>query len=154
MLYKAIALQRYLQSRHWILENHFSQPRCSISMVRSIAIIQPKRKRWNGPGPNGTQRPPSSDSSVQTSSQTQPPKPPKPPPQFRFTMAMMACPKTWWNLHPVKTTRNTMGEIGNFQELMNAWKKSLWCWETPTRQSIMQHFGDWEKIDKQTYQKN
>lgn len=64
-----------------------------------------------------------------------PPKPPKPPPQFRFTMAIMACPKTWWNLRPVKTTRNTMGESGKFQELMDAWKESLWCWETPTRQS-------------------
>ena len=128
----------------WMLHMQFTPP-----------PRQPKRKRRNGPfRPNGDPRPPSSDSSVQTSSQTSHRNHQSHHLSSDVVMAIMACPKTWWNLHPVKTTRNTMGEIGNFQKLMNAWKESLWCSETPTRQSIMQHFGDWEKIDKQTYQKN
>lgn len=122
-------------------------------MVRSITII-PLRNRlpWNPsqvgyyicnpPHPQtakrpGTQRdptPPSSDSSVQTSSQTSHrnhqshhlssalPWPSWPAPKHGGTFALLKRPATQW-------------VSGKFQELMDAWKESLWCWETPTRQS-------------------
>ena len=144
---------------------HFSQPRCSISMVRSITIIPLRNKLpWNssqvgcylcnsphpqtakrpyGPGPNGTQRdptPPSSDSSVQTSSQTSLRNHQSHHLSSAVVMAIMACPKTWWNLPPLlKRPATQWVWLDNWriisQELMDVWKESLWCWETPTWQS-------------------